>query len=162
MTLNIADKTENRGVHMQHPGKWTGNRRGQAMVEFAIVVPVMLMLVTGIVSFGIVVQNSLALTNAVNTGAQLLSASRGQTTDPCATASEAVEAAAPNLKASSLSFTFVINGSTYTSTSCSSGASGMVQGASAEVKATFPCLYNIFNAVMPACSLSSQTTEIIQ
>lgn len=132
------------------------------MLEFAFTVPILLMLVTGIVSFGIVLQNSLVLTNAVNTGAQLLAASRGQTTDPCGTASAAIETAAPNLAAGSLSFTFVINGSSYSSTSCSSGASNMTQGASAEVKATYPCLFKIFETVMPSCTLSAQTTEIVQ
>lgn len=159
---NFSDKKMKPGLRSQARTERAGSRQGQAMLEFAMVAPVLLMVVTGIVSFGIVVQNSLVLTNAVNTGAQLLAASRGQTTDPCATATAAIEAAAPNLASGSLSFTFVINGSTYTSTSCASGASGMTQGASAEVEATYPCLFKIFKAVMPACTLTGQTTEIIQ
>lgn len=160
----MTDKTNNRGTRIQTGGRESGNssRRGQAMVEFAMVVPVLLTVLTGIVSFGIVVQNSIALTNAVNSGAQLLAASRGQTTDPCATATTQIEAAAPNLTASSLSFTIVIDGTTYTSSSCSSGASDMVQGASAQITATYPCLYNIFKVSLPACTLSAQTSEIIQ
>jgi Flp pilus assembly protein TadG len=139
-----------------------GGERGQSMVEFALVVPILLMLVTAIVSFGIVMQNSLALTNGVNIGAQQLAMSRGQTTDPCATASAAIESAAPNLSASSLSFTFVINGSTYSSASCTAGAANMAAGASAQVTVTYPCSFRIYGTTFPSCTLTGQTAEMIQ
>lgn len=139
-----------------------GNERGQSMVEFALVVPLLLMIITAMVSFGITIQNSLALTNAVNSGAELLSASRGQTTDPCATATTAIEAAAPNLTASKLSFTYVINGSSYSSTSCASATSNMVQNGTAEVTVTYPCVLSGYGLTFPSCTLSTQTAEIIQ
>ena len=43
---------------------------GQAMVEFAIVVPVLLMVVLGIIQFGILFNHSLTLTDAVRAGAR--------------------------------------------------------------------------------------------
>ena len=106
--------------------------------------------------------NDLVLTNAVNTGAQLLAISRGQTADPCATAYTAIGGAAPSLK-TGLSLTFVINGSTYTATNtCTAGAANMVQGASAKVTATYPCSLVVFSMSFPTCSLLAQITEFIQ
>jgi len=135
--------------------------RGSAMVEFALVLPVLLITITGMAASAIALHNLLVLTNAVNTGAQLLSFSRGQTTDPCATAYTAISNAAPGM-ASGLSLTFVIDGSTYTGNSCKSGAAGMVQGASAEVTATYPCTVVYYGTVLSGCTLKAQLTEFIQ
>jgi len=100
--------------------------------------PVMLLTMTGLFSFGFALHNDLVLTNAVNTGAQLLAVSRGQTTDPCATAFTSITGAAPSLT-TGLSLSFVINGATYSATnSCTAGAANMVQGGSAQVTATYP------------------------
>jgi len=124
--------------------------------------PVLLLVMTGMVSFGIALHNDLILTSAVNTGAQQLAFSRGQTTDPCATAYSAISSAAPTL-ASGLSLSVVINGTTYSSTtSCPTGASNMIQGASAQVTATYPCILTVFRESFAACSLRSQVTEFIQ
>jgi Flp pilus assembly protein TadG len=143
--------------------RMTGNERGQSMVEFALVVPILLMLVTAIVCFGIIMQNSLTLTNGVNVGALQLAMSRGQTTDPCATAAAAIESAAPNLTPTNLSFTFVINGNTYTSSSCTAGAANMTQGGSLSVSVSYPCSFTmIYGATFPSCKLSTQTAELIQ
>ena len=142
---------------------------GQSLVEFALCLPVLLLVVTGICTFGIAMNNYLALTDAVNIGSRLLAISRGQTTDPCATTVAAIYAAAPYLKKANYSFTFVLNGATYTGTTCSSsstttGAAGnLVQGTSAQVTATYPCTLKVYAAnLVPSCSLNAQTTELVQ
>jgi Flp pilus assembly protein TadG len=139
-----------------------GNQRGGSLIEFTLVMPVLLVTMTGMVSFGFALHNELVLTNAVNAGAQQLAFSRGQTTDPCATAYSAISSAAPSLT-TGLSLSFVINGSTYASTtSCTSGASNMVQGASAQVTATYPCTLAVFGMNFPSCHVGTQVTEFIQ
>jgi Flp pilus assembly protein TadG len=139
-----------------------GGERGGSFVEFTLVMPVLLLVMTGLVSFGFALHNDLVLTNAVNTGAQLLAISRGQTTDPCATAYGAISGAAPSLK-TGLSLSFLINGATYTATNtCTAGAANMVQGASAQVTATYPCTLAVFGMIFPTCNLSAQITEFIQ
>jgi len=135
---------------------------GNALIEFTLVMTILLLVSTGLVSFGFALHNHLILTNAVNTGAQQLALSRGQTSDPCATASTAITSAAPTLS-SNLTLSFVINGTSYSSTtSCPSGASNMVQGASAQVTATYPCVLAVFQEKYASCSLQSQVTEVIQ
>ena len=139
-----------------------GNERGGSFVEFTLVMPILMLILTGIASFGITLHNFLVLTNGVNIGAQVLSISRGQTTDPCATAYAAISAAAPSLN-TGLSLTFVINGSTYAATkTCTAGTSNMVQGASAQITATYPCTLTVYSMVFPTCSLQTQIAEPVQ
>jgi Flp pilus assembly protein TadG len=139
-----------------------GKERGGSFVEFTLVMPVMLLTMTGLFSFGFALHNDLVLTNAVNTGAQLLAVSRGQTTDPCATAFTSITGAAPSLT-TGLSLSFVINGATYSATnSCTAGAANMVQGGSAQVTATYPCKLVVFGMSFPTCALKTQITEFIQ
>jgi Flp pilus assembly protein TadG len=138
------------------------SERGGAFIELTLVMPVLLLGMTGLFSFGFALHNDLVLTNAVNTGAQLLAVSRGQTTDPCATAYTSITGAAPSLK-TGLSLSFLINGATYTATNtCTAGAANMVQGASAQVTATYPCTLAVFGMIFPTCNLSAQITEFIQ
>ena len=124
-------------------------QQGTALLEFAFVFPLLMTLLIGIVEFGVVFSNYVALTNATSLGAQLVSISRNQTTDPCMTTSGAVYAAAPNLSQANLLFTIVLNGVTVASAqanpSCSSStnttgaAANLVQSASAVVTVTYPC-----------------------
>ena len=152
-----------------HPRPGCLNEDGQAMVEVALVLPVLLLVVTGILTFGLAFNNYLLLTEATGIGARTLAISRGATTDPCATAASAVIAAAPLLTPANLSFTFVLNGATYTGTSCSSGSSttgaagNLVQGANAVLTVNYPCSLAVFGAnYAPQCSLRAQMTELVQ
>jgi Flp pilus assembly protein TadG len=139
-----------------------GNRRGQSLLELSFAMPILLITVTGMLSFGITLHNDLTLTNGVNTGAQVLAMSRGQTTDPCATALTAIEDSAPGLTAGSISLTVVINGASFTATSCTAGAADMVQGTLEQVTATYPCVLTVYGMGVPSCSLRSQASELIQ
>lgn len=142
---------------------------GGALIEMALVFPMLMLIVTAIFAFGIGLNNYLELTDAVSTGARLLAISRGQTTDPCATVVTALEHAAPLLKPANLAFTFVLNGTTYTGASCSSsstttGAAGnLVQGGTAQVTVTYPCNLAVYGRnYAPSCTLVAQTTELVQ
>jgi Flp pilus assembly protein TadG len=135
--------------------------QGQSLIEFLAASTILLLIVTGVTSFGITLHNFLILTNAVNAGAQQLSFSRGETTDPCATAYSAITAAAPTLT-SGITLSFVINGSSYSGNSCTAGAAGMSQGAAAQVTATYPCTLSIYSMTYSSCSLRAQLTETIQ
>jgi hypothetical protein len=108
---------------------------------------------------------SLELTNATSLAGQYLAVNRGTTAaaDPCALVATSYQSVAPYLQTSSLSFSFVLNGTTYSGTSCTGGAAGMTQGASATIKVTYPCTLGIYGVdLAPGCILRSQVTEIIQ
>ncbi len=147
----------------------TENESGQALVEFAVSLPLLLLIVTGILTFGLALNNYVVLTNATDTGARALAISSGQTTDPCATAVNAIYAAAPILKPTSFTFNFVLNGTHYSGTTCSSpssttgAAANLAHQSPAQVTVTYPCSLAVFGInYAPACSLQAQTTELVQ
>jgi Flp pilus assembly protein TadG len=146
----------------------TNNEGGQTLLEFALVLPILLLLVTGIITFAITFNNYIALTDAVNVGSRLLAISRGQTTDPCATTATAVENAAPLLTPAKITFTFVLNGTTYSGASCScpttttGPCANVGQGETAQVTATYPYTLSIFGASASSGTMTAQTTELIQ
>jgi len=139
-----------------------GRDEGSALVEFALVLPMMMLVVTGIFFLGIALALYLQLTNATQVGAQLLAVSRGQTTDPCSTTSTAVENAAPNLKTANLSFAYVIDGESYSGTTCTAGAAYLVQGTSASVTVSYPVHVGIYGLGWGTITLKSSTTELMQ
>lgn len=135
---------------------------GQALVEFALCLPFLLLLVFGIFTFGIAFENYMVLQNATNIGARQLAISRGQSTDPCSTAATAISNAAVNLNSSNLNFAFVLNGANYSGNSCSAGAANMAQGATAKVTVTYPCTLVSYKWSFGACTLTTATAELIQ
>jgi Flp pilus assembly protein TadG len=142
---------------------------GQAAIELALCLPLLLLVVTGIFAFGVAFNNYLMLTDATSQGARILAFSRGQTLDPCATAVNAVYLGAPLLKQSNLTFAFVLNGVAYSGTTCNSASSttgaaaNLAQGKSAKVTVTYPCnLAYYLHASPTGCTLLAQTTELVQ
>lgn len=154
---HTPDKTSRAALETRSRG-----RRGQSLVEFSLIMPVLFLAMTGLLSFGMTMHDYLALTNGVNYGAQVLAMSRGQTADPCATAVAAVESASPSLTSANLTFTYSINGTAYSGTSCTAGAANMVQGVTAQVTVSYPCVLAVYGLSAPACGLKSTTAELIQ
>jgi Flp pilus assembly protein TadG len=70
---------------------WSRLRRedGQAFVEFAIVLPVLVLLVFGIAQFGLAFRNYLAITDAARVAARAAAVKR--TSDPCGAATTAIQ-----------------------------------------------------------------------
>jgi Flp pilus assembly protein TadG len=140
------------------------NNDGNALVEMAITVPLMLMIMTGIFTFSIALYQKLQLADAVGSGGRQLAVSRG-VVDPCALATSAIYSAAPGLTQTQISLTFTING---VSTGASCPGSGntanlnMVSGDNAQIQATYPCILEAFKWGTFKCTLYSQVTEIIQ
>ncbi len=141
----------------------------QSAVEFAVCLPVLLLVVTGITTFGIAMNNFLMLTNATDIGARQLAISRGQTTDPCLTTSSAVSSGSPLLKSANLTYAYVLNGTAYSGTTCSSsstttGAAGnLLQGTTAKVTVTYPCSLKVYGVnLVPNCVLTAQSAELVQ
>jgi Flp pilus assembly protein TadG len=150
-------------------GRLHAEEAGQSLLEFALVLPLLLLIVTGITTFGIALNNYIILTNSVTVGARLLSISRGQTTNPCSDAATAIQNAAPTLTPGNLTYSFVLNGTSYTGSTCSSadaysGAAGNLQtGKSAQVTVSYPCNLQVFGInYAPTCNLTAQITELVQ
>ena len=145
-----------------------GPRRGSAVIEIALCLPILLLVMTGIFTFGVAINNYLILTNATAIGAQAVAVSRGTSTgnDPCNTAYTAITAAAPLLSSSGVSLTLVLNGTSYSGTTCGStttAPANLIQGVTAQVTAQYPCSLGVYgNNYVPGCKLTAQIAEIIQ
>jgi Flp pilus assembly protein TadG len=151
--------------------------RGTALVEFALVAPMLLLIVLGTVQFGLTLGQYVTLTNAVGVGAMQFAISRGDTT-PSSDAWNAITTAASTLTAASIKMTLTVN-----ATACVTNAStlsaaqaadttcmnaltnnvGKPAQVSATYTATFPCnLLTIWQGMASTCNLASQVTERVQ
>ena len=163
-----------QGSHAASPAgtrlrRLAGEEGGGALVEFAVTIPVFLLLVTGILSFGLAYSNYLMLTQATAVGARQLAVSRGQTLDPCNTVATAVYAAAPLLKPGNMTFTLTLNGVSYPNTTTCSGTiqagapSNLILGTKAVVNVTYPASLSLFgDLISTGFSLTAQVAELVQ
>jgi Flp pilus assembly protein TadG len=120
--------------------------RGQTMTEFAIVLPVLVVLLFGIVQFGIIFNNYVTLTDAVRAGARAGAVARNDA-DPTGTAVTAVRTSASDLNQSNLSV---------------SVSSPWSAGSDVTVTATYPYSIKLLGWVVAAGSLASKTTERVE
>ena len=122
------------------------DERGQAAVEFALILPILMALLLGIIQFGIVFNNWVQLTDATRAGARKGAVSR-HLPNPQGACTSAVRASATNLKASDLT-------ATCTST--------WQPGADVTVNATYPYSISLFGIISKSGRLSSTTTERVE
>jgi len=133
---------------------------GSAVVEFALLAPVLFMLLIGMFQFGILINNYIQLTEATRVGGRTLAISRGAAT-PVTTTKNAVYASAPGLKQGSLEFTMTVNG-----TACSAdGACKTTLNSAQGTQATITVKYDVCSAIIygksylaNGCKLSSTTS----
>ncbi len=136
--------------------------QGLALIEIAMVMPIFLILMLGIFTFSIAINNQMTLTQAVGTGAQYLQQIRSSTTDPCADTFAKIRSAAYYLDSTQITVTVTMNGTTpsQSGNSCSGAQTNLVQGASVSVSATYPCNLKVYGVdFSPSCLLHAQVTE---
>lgn len=157
---------------------------GSTLVEMAFVLPIMLVILTGVFSFGIILNQYLVLTNAVNNGARAFAMSAGQDKspsimdngDPCKYAASTIQAGSSNLTASNLSYTITYTSyagntsssgtvTTYTGTGTTSPTcSGLVMWGYdvVQIKAVYPVTPLLFGRSSSALNLTATSTELVQ
>lgn len=161
---------------------WLYSRdKGQSIVEFAIVMPVLLLVLFAIFELGIFLINYQTLTQAVNQGGvqiqQLsgLDAGRGGTSDPCASVSTAVLGSAGNLITSGtggVQLTLQVGSNTPAGPSPAAGFSCQNLAAAVQaggtlpitVTGTYPCVaasYG-FNFFQNGCLMKVSAQELMQ
>ena len=123
------------------------NEEGQTLVEFALVAPILFLILFGIVQYGIAFKHSIALTDAVRSGARQATVSRNAP-DPVAATKTAVLKAGSDLDSSKLNVTVT--------------APPWQPGATVTVTATYPYSINILGIVVASGDLHSSTTERVE
>lgn len=122
------------------------SEEGQALVEFALVAPLLFLILFGIIQFGIAFMNSVALTDAVRAGARKAAVSRSAA-DPTQATKTAVLGAANDLDQSKVSINVT---------------SDWVSGDTVTVDATYPYQINLLGIVVASGNLHSSTTERVE
>jgi Flp pilus assembly protein TadG len=147
---------------------------GGSLVEFALVVPMMMMMITGLFSIGIALNNYMEVTNGVNAGARAFALSRGVTvsngstqapiTDPCAYAVQMAKASGPvlNSSASTFSITWTPNGGTAQSYTTSCSGISLSSGDTVQVQATYPVSMIVYGWKPGKLNMAGQSTELVQ
>jgi Flp pilus assembly protein TadG len=119
------------------------------MTEFALVLPILALLLFGVIQFGIAFNNYLTLTDAVRAGARKGAVARHLTTNREATVEQAVVDAATDLNLSDLDVTVGVN-------------PGWEQGADVTVTATYPYNIKLLGVGIKSGLLTSTTTERVE
>jgi Flp pilus assembly protein TadG len=118
-------------------------QNGQTMTEFALVLPLLALLLFGVIQFGIAFNNYITLTDAVRAGARKGAVAR-HLTDPEGNVDTAVRAAATDLKSSDLQVDV---------------ESTWQPGEDVRVSASYPYSINLLGVVVKSGRMTSETTE---
>jgi Flp pilus assembly protein TadG len=166
-TAFLKKRTKTRSTKDGVCARLHRGEEGNAILEFALVLPPLLFVLMGIFVLGIIYNNYLMLTSATGAGAQQLQQLRGQTSDPCADTYNALVLAAPTLNSSNITLTFNFGGTTESGKTCASGAA-IVNGTSASgmqvtVNSSYPCNFVIMgiNFAPGGCTLKASATEYL-
>jgi Flp pilus assembly protein TadG len=122
------------------------NQQGQAMTEFALVLPMLALLLFAVIQFGIVFNNFITLTDSTRAGARKAAVSR-RDPDPRATCIAAIRNSANNLNQSDLQ------------PDCQST---WQPGADVRVTATYPYSISLLGIIRKSGRLTSTTTERVE
>ncbi|HEY2471788.1 MAG TPA: TadE/TadG family type IV pilus assembly protein [Terracidiphilus sp.] len=144
---------------------------GGSLVEFAISLPMAMVLLTGMFSFGIAINNFMVLTSAVGSGARALALTRGQTTpalaasDPCAYAVQVANQSAPGLNTSGITYTITWTtqagtATTYNTPSCAGAA--FSANDTVLLKATYPVNITLYAWTPKSLKIGAVTSELVQ
>jgi Flp pilus assembly protein TadG len=125
------------------------DERGQALTEFALVLPIIALLLFGVIQFGIAFNNYLTLTDAVRAGARKGAVARHLTTNREAAIEQTVVDAATDLKGTGLDVTVSVD-------------PGWEQGADVTVTATYPYDIKLLGVGIKKGLLKSTTTERVE
>jgi Flp pilus assembly protein TadG len=146
-------------------------QKGAAAVEFALVAPVLLLIVLGVAQFGWLLGNYLMVANAASSGARYFASQRG-TANPYSATQTQVQTSAGTLSSANLTIATSVNGATCTSDStCASdltSAGGTSSVGTASVTVTYTKFSPLFKgslsglyAMMPT-SLVATAVERVQ
>jgi Flp pilus assembly protein TadG len=122
------------------------SERGQTMTEFAMVLPLLAVLLFGVIQFGIAFNNYVALTDAVRAASRKAAVSR-ESGDPVGACTSAATNAAADLDQTKLNVT------------CSSS---WAQGADVTVTGTYPYSINLLGWVVKSGDLKTAIKERVE
>lgn len=148
------------------------DERGSALLEFALVTPMLMAILTGAASFSMGLYSYQQLGYATANAAQLVGAEQGLTTDPCAAAVTSVTGSLTGWKAANLTYTVTITdatGAAHTygptkgsSFSCAAGATLMAQNQPLTITVSYQYTWLPVLNFSPSSNLVSSQTVLTE
>jgi Flp pilus assembly protein TadG len=126
----------------------TRNEDGQTMTEFALVLPILALLLFAIVQFGMLFHNYITITDAARAAARKAAVSK-DTPNPAATAEEAARGSASNLDQGDLDVAVSVTPS-------------WEHGADVTVTTSYPYEISLVGKSVVSGTLTSSTTERVE
>ena len=122
------------------------SQKGQSLTEFALALPILVLLLFAVIQFGIVFNNYVTLTDATRAGARKGAVGR-EIVNPASAVTTAVRNSASNLSQSKLNVTV---------------SSTWQAGSDVTVTATYPYSIKLLGLPLKSGNLSSTTTERVE
>jgi Flp pilus assembly protein TadG len=122
------------------------SQKGQSLTEFALALPILVLLLFAVIQFGITFNNYVTLTDATRAGARKAAVGR-QLSNPQSAVIQAVRSSATDLNQSNLNITVT---------------STWQPGADVSVTATYPYSIKLLGLPLKTGWLSSTTTERVE
>ncbi len=146
------------------PGAPGDRERGQALVEFALVLPLFLLLLLGIVQFGSVFRDYIALTDATRVGARQASVARSlvPAADRVNNITARTQKAAVNLDPLKMTIAVEVNDQVSGASLNPTVDASWQTGNDVSVRTTYPFKVDLFGMVFFDGHLKSRTTERIE
>jgi Flp pilus assembly protein TadG len=98
-----------------------GDEEGGAVLEFGLMVPPLILVLTGAASFSMAFYELQQLETAVSSAVQAVAAEQGVNPDPCNQAMTDIQAALPSFKTGSFTYTLTVTDSSSTASYTTSG-----------------------------------------
>jgi Flp pilus assembly protein TadG len=154
--------TQAPGARPRRGGKLLARLRaddGVAMVEFALVLPVLLAVLTGILQFGLMFNRYISLTDAARIGAREVALARGSTGNPCTAEETTLENNEPTLNLTAANF----NTPTFSNPAdtCSNPGSWN-QGDTVTFTIHEPYTFHVYGINLGTVTLTAQVTDAIE
>jgi Flp pilus assembly protein TadG len=152
---------------------------GGPLVELALVVPIFMIMILGMFSLGLMLNNYMVLTNVVGTSARNLALSRDITaaaSDPCTYSITQAISNSPSLNLSAVTWTVTwtkfdssgnaLTPSTYTSSSAgtvpSCSSQKITQGDNVAISAKYPVVFYQYGVSPTSMNLTARSAELMQ
>jgi Flp pilus assembly protein TadG len=139
---------------------------GQALAEFALVLPFLMFVLTAVYWFSMAMYSKMALQTATDQGVQMLALSQNiSPTNPCVAATTTIQTAT-SLNSSLIGITFYNGSATGTAISGTSCA-GLASKTTVTVVTTYPCTFAAIYTHLPgvsslgSCQLSVSESEAV-
>ena len=138
------------------------DQRGSSAVEFALVFPLMLTMLFGILQFGLTLNNNVTLTDAARAGVRELAIGRSSAT----AYNDAVNrfyGSAPGLVQANTTLTMTVNGVGCSSNATCQAALVAATGLPVKLVARYPCDLKVMAIdFAPGCTLVTSTTQRVE